>query len=61
MNKFILSVSWLLTIILIYIVHMKFMMAFPTPIVLIGSTAVAFYCYYKVAMHFGDKVLYNNF
>lgn len=61
MNKFILSVSWLLTIILLYITHMKLMITFPTPLFLIASTIVAVYCYYKVAMHFGDKVLCNNF
>jgi hypothetical protein len=57
MNKFPIIVSWLATIILLYIAHMKFMMAFPTPMVLIGSTIVATYCYYKVALHFGGKLL----
>ena len=57
MNKIIIFISWMLTIILLYIAHMKFMMAFPTPIVLIGSTIVAIYCYYKVALHFGGKLL----
>ncbi len=57
MNKIIIFISWMLTIILLYIAHMKFMMAFPTPLVLIGSTIVAIYCYYKVALHFGGKLL----
>lgn len=57
MNKFPIIVSWLATIVLLYIAHMKFMMAFPTPMVLIGSTIVAFYCYYKVALHFGGKLM----
>jgi len=57
MNKIIIFISWMLTIILLYIAHMKFMMAFPTPIVLVGSTIVAIYCYYKVALHFGGKLL----
>jgi len=57
MNKIIIFISWMLTIILLYIAHMKFMMAFPIPIVLIGSTIVAIYCYYKVALHFGGKLL----
>ena len=63
MNKFPIIVSWLATIILLYIAHMKFMMAFPTPLVLIGSTMVATYCYYKVALHFGGKlmdIIYGN-
>ena len=57
MNKIIIFISWMLTIILLYIAHMKFMMAFPTPLVLIGSTIVAIYYYYKVALHFGGKLL----
>jgi len=57
MNKNIIFISWMLTIILLYIAHMKFMMAFPTPIVLVGFTIVAIYCYYKVALHFGGKLL----
>ena len=57
MNKIPIFISWMATIVLIYIAHMKLMMAFPTPIVLIGSTVVAVYCYYKVAMHFEYRMI----
>ena len=60
MNKFPIFISWMATIILLYIAHMKFMTAFPTPIVLIGSTIIAFYCYAKIAMFFGERLWYRD-
>ena len=57
MNKIIIFISWMLTIVLLYITHMKLMLAFPTPMFLIASTLVALYCYYKVALHFGARVI----
>ena len=59
MNKLPIFISWVATIALLYIVHMKLMMAFPTPIVLIGSTIIAFYCYAKIAMFFGERIFYR--
>lgn len=59
MNKLPIFISWMATIVLLYIAHMKLMMAFPTPIVLIGSTIIAFYCYAKIAMFFGERIFYR--
>jgi hypothetical protein len=57
MNKIPIFISWMLTIVLLYIAHMKLMITFPTPLFLISSTLVALYCYYKVALHFGSRML----